>query len=93
MAGRPLQVGGGGGFPVENEGKGKGGGEGGGWGGDRQNNRQVNAQALWKPPFGKLPFRLSPRLELLAPVRLPSLCVDARRGFELVLAILSLNWW
>ena len=28
----------------------------GGWGGDRQRNRQVNAQALPKLPFSKLPF-------------------------------------
>ena len=36
----------GGGFPVDNEGKGEGGGDGGGSGGDRQRNRQVNAHAF-----------------------------------------------
>ena len=44
-----VQVGGGGGFPVENEGKkGKGVGRVGGWGGDRQRNRQANAHAFVK---------------------------------------------
>ena len=42
-----VPVGGGGGFPLENEEKGAEGGEGGegggGWGGDRQRNRQVDA--------------------------------------------------
>ena len=50
----------GGGFPVENEGKGEGGGECGGWGRDRQRNRQVNARALSKLPFSDLPFIFSP---------------------------------
>ena len=39
-------------FPVENKGKGEGIGE----GRDRQRNRQVNAQALSKLPFSKLPL-------------------------------------
>ena len=43
----------GGGFLVENKGKGEGGGEGGGWGRGRQ-RWQVNAQALSKLPFSKL---------------------------------------
>ena len=47
-----VEVGGGEWFPEENKGKGEGGGEGGGWGRDRQ----VNAQALLKLPFSKLPF-------------------------------------
>ena len=42
-----VQVGGGG-FPVENEGKREGGGEGRVWGGDRQRNRQVNAHTFVK---------------------------------------------
>ena len=52
---------GGGGFPVESNGKGEGGGQGrvGGCGGDWQRNRQVNAQALSKLPFSKLPFSFS----------------------------------
>ena len=58
----------GGGFALENKGKGEGGGEGGGWGRDRQRNRQVNAQALLKLPFSKLPFGFSPRIELGVPL-------------------------
>ena len=48
----------GGGFPVEDKGIGEGvrGGGGLGGGGDRQRNRQVNAQALSKRHFSKLPF-------------------------------------
>ena len=50
-------------FPVEDKGKkAKGVGMvGGGWGRDRQRNRQVNAQALSKLPFSKLPFSFSPK--------------------------------
>ena len=44
---------------MDNKGKGGEGGEGGGWG--RQRNRQVNAQALSKLPFSKLPFSFSPK--------------------------------
>ena len=53
----------GGGFPLENKGKGEGGGEGGGWGGDRRRNRQVYAQALSKLPFSNLPFSFSPSFQ------------------------------
>ena len=57
-----VQVGGGGGFPVENKGKGDRGlgGWGLGWGGDRQRNWQVNAHAFVKTTLSKLPFSLSP---------------------------------
>ena len=48
-----VQLGGGGRFSCGNKGKGEGSG---GWGRDRQRNRQVNAQALSKLPFSKLPL-------------------------------------
>ena len=50
---------------MENKGKGGEGGEGGeggGWGRDRQRNWQVNAQALSKLPFSKLPFSFSHKI-------------------------------
>ena len=60
MVGFRGVMGGARGFSVENKGKGEGGGRVGGGGRDRQRNRQVNAQALSKLRFRKLPFSFSP---------------------------------